>query len=466
MKSILIDNFRAGLNTRDAAARLKKGMCSDADNVIIDETSIGSRLGQSTFASYPAAPHSIFDYANVNSGVQKIMIGASDKLYADGTEIATGLSGNPLSFAVLNSVLYISDGVNKIKAYDGTTVSELASAPNALAIAAHRGCLIAIGQVGAKNLLQWSDTNDPSTWPSDRTASIQDGDPDGIVGVEEYLHQLAVFKRTAVYLMDGFPSPTGWFRLPTDKGCVSRESLRVIDQGLIWRGEIGAYRLANGEVGPVSSLLGPTFANLNPVRRANSYAVVHDDRYYLTAATAGSNSENMVLVLDLRSGGWTVWRTFESTVMGLLPVGSGSRAVFVGKLSGDVVRVNYGGTDIGGSGYRSHIRLAPIEFSQEVTIAQVDLVLSDLGDIRVDLAYLLDNGKYASPAIPVLTSSSGAAYDISAFDISIYGEATTTLHSKRIGGTCRKIEFDISTSGANKPWMLHALRLHYIPGGW
>jgi len=465
MKSVTIARFDGGLNTKDSTARLKKNQLADADNVIIDGRSVGSRLGQATLASFAAAPHTIFDYPNVNTGTRKTIIGAGTKLYADGVEIATGLSGSPLSCDVLNSILYFADGVNKIGAYNGTTVTSLSAGPNALAIKAVNGCLIAIGQVGAKNLLQWSDTNDPATWPSDRTATINDGDTGGLIGVAEYFHQLAVVKRTCVYLMDGFPSPTGWFRLPTNKGCVARESLRVIDDGLIWRGEVGVYQLKEGKVTPLSSLLDPTFATLNPTRASYSHGAVLNDRYMLTVASAGASVEDTVLVLDLVSGGWTPWRNCPLTCLGILPTGSGDYAVYGGNAAKDVVRTNYGGLDILAT-YASSIRLAPIVFPSEVTLAQLDVVLSDLGAYNVVVSYNLDNGVWASEPILIPVTSPGAVYDVASYDLSTYGEASTTRHQKRIGGTCRQMEITIGTPGPNQPWLLHEIQVWYVKGAW
>lgn len=128
---LTLGNFKRGVVTLIDKSRLPKDALEQADNIFLVEDGQPSlRPGTAYFGTAPNASQiDGFDYFDTSTTVH-LVVAAGGNFYRstdDGTSwtILTGATytaGTTVNFNQYNSYLYITDGVNNIARYDGTTV--------------------------------------------------------------------------------------------------------------------------------------------------------------------------------------------------------------------------------------------------------------------------------------------------------------------------------------------------------
>lgn len=468
IKPKIVANFSFGLNTYDPVTTLKPGSFSACENVTLFSKGFGSRMGHTLhYDSGIATPiHSEFQFTKLSTGVKHMIHGQGTKVYSDGIEIDTGRSGEALSFAVLNDLLHYTDGTNNIRVWDGAAaVADLGGGPPvALAIKEYKACLFCIGVVGGKNVLQWSSVDTPTDWPVANFVVLNDNDPQGLVGMEPYFNQLAVFKKTKAYLLDGLPLLSNTMLLPTNVGCIGRNTIATTPKGPVWMWHDGAYALIDGDAVKISTQVDSYFQDSNKTRHKYASAGYFRNAVNIAFASGSAAAEDTLLQYDTIRGGWTLWPGYNVSSM-CNAYDSDSIEIQLHGTSGGKMMRAFSGTDDDGTGYRASATIAPFLFPQEVTLMELVIYAEIFSSHGIDFTYQLDSGEYSSPAINIPNPDiTGAIYDLSLFDSSYYAANRVVRAATRIGGQCRQVEFSFLTPGPNMPWKIHRVEVNALPG--
>jgi len=208
----------------------------------------------------------------------------------------------------------------------------------------------------------------------------------------------------------------------------------------------------------------------------------------VSISSGASLFENTLLNFDFIRGGWSVWIDYDACSMANMFDTADNLVQVHGDKAGKIHRAFFGMND-NGIGYLSYAKMAPILFPSEVTLLEAVFFVEISSPYGLDFTYDLDNMRYISPTIHLTPPEAGAVFDVSSFDqanfsptnttgpwagaifdlsyfdSSYFGSKAVIRIPKRIGGTCRQVEFQVFTPGPNMPWKLHRFELNYKPGG-
>lgn len=95
--------------------------------------------------------------------------------------------------------LYISDGVNTVYSYDGSSVASVAAFPKSAICAVHKNYVFAA--VGSQ--VQWCAINDATTWPANNFQGVESNEGYDILAIVPWTGGLVIFKRKSMWLLVG-----------------------------------------------------------------------------------------------------------------------------------------------------------------------------------------------------------------------------------------------------------------------
>lgn len=216
-----INDFRGGLNTKDGPFELEPNEARDLLNVTLTRRgAISQRLGKTRFDSsgFPAnkvAEHMRNWYRTPSD--RRLMLSIDGTVYECSTVGAltsknAGTAGTIWSFeqatdAAGTQYLWMLNGSDTPKKYDGTTVSNWAnSPPNGTMMRLWQNRMVIAGVAATPQRLFWSAIGDPespaTTYGSNfKDMKITDDDLDPITWLEVLGDYLVVFKRQSVWVV-------------------------------------------------------------------------------------------------------------------------------------------------------------------------------------------------------------------------------------------------------------------------
>lgn len=216
LKTIAIDNFTGGRNTKATSPTLAKNESLDQLNTWCENgalvkrrgwTSILSAVGTTSFTPLKMAITNLG-----TSGTDRIVmmgkVGTNGNLiYTDnGTSFAfcestpTNLSATRLPWmGMFGAKLYVSDGVSTVVSYDGTNVASVAAFPKYAVCATHKSYVFAANA----SIVYWSALNDAETWPANNFQSVNSQDGNSIMGLAPWGGNLIIFKQKSMWALVG-----------------------------------------------------------------------------------------------------------------------------------------------------------------------------------------------------------------------------------------------------------------------
>jgi hypothetical protein len=157
LSTIQIDNFGGGSNKLFSETRLKKDEAKEATNLLLIEDGIwDKRWGTAQYAgvSWTADIDGFSEYRKTN-GDRELIVVADGKVWLvdpetqSKTEIlgATFTSGEMVYFLQINSLLYISNGVDPLARYNGTSLAVYSEITSPVNVSATRGAGLSAGSI-------------------------------------------------------------------------------------------------------------------------------------------------------------------------------------------------------------------------------------------------------------------------------------------------------------------------------
>lgn len=317
-----IANFALGLDTDSDPYSLPDGATPDCANVRFDRGGLVRRAGCAKYNATSlgaGAVRGIYPYYKAD-GTRKIMIAwggnlyAGDKAGAVGTAIKTGLSSSAdFAFTTWLDKCYITNGVDAVMQYDGTTVTDLTAAKRGKYIADYMERIF-VANVGPdmQSFLWWSNLGDPATWDALNFLAVSTDDGDVITGLAVLPMGLLVFKNRSTFMVygDDFDPATTNVQLRKlfPVGCVAPKSIAYYGSRVMWLAQDGVYSYdgaslaklsANERGGGIDSLI-----RKSPRPQA-AVGFVHQDKYWLCMTPQGGAENTEAYILDLKTGAWT-----------------------------------------------------------------------------------------------------------------------------------------------------------------
>ena len=336
-----LDSFSQGLNLAANPYQLKDGETPDCLNVDLDQLG-GIKRRKSMAVASGTAPTGDFDGVftyTQSSGSQAVLFGLRSgvntklrRVSAPTTDITT-VTAAQLRSITMNSLCYIAAGhTSPTLKYDGASVTTLGDAkvddPAAYTNGNFpRGKLMATfqGSAWSANILEssvaypckirWSWPNEPENWPTWATETYDNGeDSDEITALQPHNERLLVFKRNALYAIQG-QGPTGFRKVTVSStiGAISQEAVCKTDTDVyFFSWPDGLYRIgAAGVPQPVFDRLRPILTDGSIPQSAKDKITVSwvNRRVWVsvpwTAGPEGANRNGRTFCYDPALDGWT-----------------------------------------------------------------------------------------------------------------------------------------------------------------
>lgn len=276
------------LNTAASPTKLPVGQTPDCSNVWVDEKpgSVVTAPGYVKVGEIPSGNPVTFciNYFKASSGTQTFVVSDNATVwktvdFQTFTSIITGLASSfQLRGMVIRDKLWLTNGSDSVRTYDGTTVTVLdgtASTPNVpkgryISYHDERVWLYHIpsnrSQV-AFSALTDSGGNDiapdnASAWPSDNTLQISEGDADYGTGLLVYRGYLYLFKQYTIWRLIGYDEYTyARVKCRASSGTGFNESLQIVDNLVHMIGIDGIYVFDGDDADRISDIIDPSTAS-------------------------------------------------------------------------------------------------------------------------------------------------------------------------------------------------------------
>jgi len=225
--------------------------------------------------------------------------------------LATGLSATArYQFATQNDILFIVNGENVNKKWDGTTFADQAgSPPIAKYIRVHKNRMFLAGNPTNPSRLYFSELGDPENWPVLYFIDIGKGDGDKITGFGVLLDNLVIFKTNSIWVLQG-DSPSNFVlrKVVDGYGSVSQTSITNVKETLTAFTKDGVFFFDGVRSALASEKIEKTIKNLNKSYLSLASAVFFDNKLYIAVPEGDSMKNNLVLVFDTLRTAWTLYR--------------------------------------------------------------------------------------------------------------------------------------------------------------
>lgn len=203
--------------------------------------------------------------------------------------------------------IYFIDQTNKVKEYDGTTLTTMTQSPtgaNALITYANR--LYATKD----NTLFYSALRLPSDWTTVNDSGqivIETQDGEKISGLASYGHHVIVFKPSSFHELYG-TGPYNYEMVQSSDsiGCISNRSIKEVNGVLYWLGKDGIYAYMGGSmpVNVADPKIIPYIERLNTLGYQHCVGGTDGTRYYISLVLDNDSTPSITLVYDPRYKSW------------------------------------------------------------------------------------------------------------------------------------------------------------------
>ncbi|MGQ9697176.1 MAG: LamG domain-containing protein [Armatimonadota bacterium] len=230
--------------------------------------------------------------------------------------LETGLGvADVYTFAQLQDVLVICNGVDVPRKYDGTATMQIAAAPRAYLVAPWRNRLFMAKTAGNRSRIYFSELGNVDSWPASYFIDINPNDGDELVCLLPGATAFLLIKQRHTYYLQGY-TPEDFSIVPAGEGGTispwgaiwTPRGVFLLDRRGVWITDFRRRSLVTRKIQRVWDGL-----NQRNLHRAALFYL--DDRLLVAAPSAGAATNDTVLVYDMRSSGsqaWTVWKGWQA----------------------------------------------------------------------------------------------------------------------------------------------------------
>jgi len=330
--------------------------------------------------------------------------------------LTTGLSTLArYTFATQNDVLYICNGVDANRKWDGTTFAvQGGSPPTAKFVMVHKNIMFMAGNATNPSRLYFSFLADPDTWPALNFIDVSKGDGDQITGLAILLDRLVITKNNSVHLLEGDASSNFILRRVTDvAGCVDQHSIVVVKNTLGMLARDGWYFFDGVQMILASEKIQTTFQALNNSQFGLVAAVYFPSirKVLISLPNTAATANNIVLVYDTLRTAWTVYKGINASSWIVWRQFNTDHLLFGDASTGQVYDAETGRSDngaaIAATVTTKSLDLGGSEIAKFLTEVLVDIKeTSGTGDATVNVSFFQDLNITESAATAVVVTGS------------------------------------------------------------
>jgi hypothetical protein len=261
--------------------------------------------------------------------------------------------------------------------YDPAFIPQLGAWPEAKYIAFHRGEMWAANLKGGSAQIRWSAGSDAyRIWPQISTDVAIDVDQSAITGLFAFNQNMFVFKDRSIWQMiytglnDQKLNTYRAEKVVAGVGCVSNSSIQDVQGNLVFLGQDGIYQFDGVRATKISDRIQKTLDSVVSGRKRHAVSCHWREKslYMLAVTTAGSATNNLVIVWDYKNDSWWIWDDIEAVSMFAIPDALSGEQIYFVDLGGRVFQLGIGHNDNGGTitAYGTSQRLANSLWTQHI----------------------------------------------------------------------------------------------------
>lgn len=267
----------------------------------------------------------------------------------------TNFKGNFTDVSLLGA-----NGIDPVKVYNGTTLTNLANAPAGMNyLVSHENRLYG----AVKNTLHYSALRLPTDWNTvDQSGQIviENAGGENITSVLNGTGKVVVFMTHSMHELYGTGPKNYKLQLISNSiGCVSHHTAITLGGTLFFLSHDGIYRYGGGAMPskdfslPVQNIIN----RVNPKAWNTSIAGTDGERYYISLPIDGATTPNITLEYDPKFQVWNIWD------FGFVPSAYANieETMYVGSRTDKVVKIE--GTTDGGAAIPFMMETKPLTYS-------------------------------------------------------------------------------------------------------
>ena len=443
-QTISIPSFIGGLNTSESTT-IEDNQLTVAKNVYYDNQGIlSSRKGISNFGTeIPVVDnqHSIY-FTRLTDGTRILLVGAGTQVYRynETTSVFDSIDtvltdGQRLSFITYKDIVYWANGVEEMRSYDGTTVTELTLPagliPNYLAV--DKDVIYTAGVTSDPSTLFYTDAN-PDSIIADGFANNEPVNQDEGTATGLHMHRGLPFVGKSVpnrstgkglYQVNTFATaPTVD---PVDHGgdVSSNRSMINVENDLMFLSTTGYYALSQrrGTTGTYRAL---SFSNniqkeMDKVIDKSTVAAVYwpETKNIYLSVNSGATKNNKLFVYSLtvsvpgqRQFAWTEYENINANDFAEYEDSEGVKHLLIANaFGGQVIEIETGFSD-NGIAIRSEVQTKTFDFnSAEILKTYTNVDVGGLISRQQELSF-----KITTDGVDSTKSFTGSPYVISGIE--------------------------------------------------
>ena len=332
MSTFKIKNFAGGLNQALDDSALAVNQSRNAQNVDVSSGTLKVIGGYSKYVSnpLPAAVTRLMKFYKNNTttgAVTSYLLAATATglYYWNGTDwaaLGTAFTAGDWDFLnyqiAATDVIIMGNGADGLKKWDGTTLAALGgNPPNAKSLALHSERLWATGVKAFPNTVYYSDDLNPENWTSGVDAGgeiyIPTWDGGVCLGIANIFDDVVIFKTNNICRVVGtYPSVYEVKQVYSSVGAIAEKTIVCGNDKAYFLSKDGLYYYNGVSAYP---LLGDKARDIiiNPAYAKSAVSVVYKEKLYCAFPEGSSAVNNAVLVYDIGSGAFMLWRGLNIT---------------------------------------------------------------------------------------------------------------------------------------------------------
>lgn len=400
----LVSDFSGGVVDAVEDTLLQDNQLADARNVVCEQLGrIVKRRGQVYLNSVAldGAVQGLHAYYYKDAQEQRKLVAAAKGVVyswngSTFTQLKDGLHATAdVMFATTINYMVAFNGTDTPWKWDGTTVTNLENAP-----AAGR-CPVLFKEklfvIVDADTVVWSREFEPETWEAVNYAEFDKGDGDELTLLIQYLGELYLFKTRSIHKISGTDiSDFRYTKVENRYGAVGPRAGVVAGLYLYYISTEGVM-MFNGikSVNLIDQRI-PNFwknsVNHTPTVLKKAVIWCWDNRLWVALPGKNSNSNDIVLVYDLRYGSWWIFDGINASCFTEFNDGTGVRAYTGHATHGYVIQQDTGYCDLG-SAISAYLTLPNYSAKDPVLIKKFKRVFAvDANGLNdATLSYRIDN---------------------------------------------------------------------------
>ena len=308
-----LSNWSRGINRSKSDIEISPNELYTAENCFVSNAMIKKRKGYAelndTALDTPDVI-SIYIYQK-EDGTEFILCNCGTDVYhiaTDGssTSIITGLTaGNVMSYATINNLVYMSNGVNNVYHWNGIAAAGTAvpALPKAKWLIVHGDKLFYIATAGNPNYVLFSQAGTPETIDTDAYFEVYTDDGDILTGVASFLGVLILFKNESIHILQGKTKAdllltSNLKNIHPRVGCISAQSIAYVPGGVMFLSRDGVQFTNGANISKQSDNVNDFLKEITFTYRQRSAAFWDGKNYRLSYVTGVNTRPNESLIYE------------------------------------------------------------------------------------------------------------------------------------------------------------------------